>query len=102
MDGTVYPEAKQVARSEQACVMKKNNNLDHMTISSPSEPARRPEEAVLRAAGPAPSPGRGPRPAAGRTQRALRETAANQRGGSLPTERYRCLSCIGQIQCSFL
>lgn len=50
-----------------------------------SEPAWWPEEAVLRAAQPAPGRGQGPRPAAGRTPRALRETAAGQRKRDLPT-----------------
>lgn len=57
--------------------------------SSPPEPARGSEEAVLRPAGAAPGAGRGPRPAAGRTQRPLREAAAIQRLGSLPAQRCR-------------
>lgn len=52
-----------------------------------SEPARGPEEAVLRAAGPAWGSGPGPQPAAGPTQGAPGETAAGQRRRDLRAER---------------
>lgn len=52
-----------------------------------SEPARGPEEAVLRAAGPARGSGPGPQSAAGPTPGAPGKTTAGQRRRDLPAER---------------
>ena len=86
-------------------IMKRKSNPHDdsgFILSSLSEPAWRPEEAVLRPAGAAPHAGRGPRPTAGRTQGPLREAAANQRRGSLPAQRCSLLSLCSGVFITYL